>query len=385
VSVRTLTVVGLGLIGGSVAAAARRAGSVTQIRAVDADGASCAYALERGLADEAHTPEEAVALGWFGPDASDLVLLGTPIPATVGWLRRLVDLGYAGIVTDVSSTKRAVVAAAEDALAVAAQRGTVPYRFVGGHPMAGSERSGVTAARETLFDGAYYILTPTADTDMDAYRTVHAFVSTLGARVISVDAAAHDDAVAIVSHVPHVTAAALVALASTRAGEAGADLLRLAAGGFKDMTRIAAGSADLWTGICLDNAAALTAGLDRLQDVLAGFRNAVAEGDAAAVRSWLAEAAEVRRALPAQWVPATSALRELTVPVTDRPGVVSIVTTALGRAGCNIEDIEIDHQSEASAVLRLVLTDEGDFEGMLTSLVEHGFSPQLRPLAEGDA
>lgn len=382
---RTLTVVGLGLIGGSVAAAARRAGGVEHVRAVDADPASCAYALEHGLADEACAPDDAIAADWFGADASDLVLLGTPVPATIEWLQRLAELGYAGIVTDVSSTKRAVVEAAGSALALAAERGTVPYRFVGGHPMAGSERSGVAAARETLFDGAYYILTPTDHTDMEAYRTVHAFVSTLGARVISVDAAAHDDAVAIVSHVPHVTAAALVALASTRAGEAGADLLRLAAGGFKDMTRIAAGSADLWTGICLDNAVALTAGIDRLQDVLAGFRHAVAAGDAPAVRSWLAEAAEVRRALPAQWVPATSALRELTVPVTDRPGVVSIVTTALGRAGCNIEDIEIDHQSESSAVLRLVLTDEGDFESMLADLEGHGFAPQLLPLAEGDA
>ncbi len=211
---------------------------------------------------------------------------------------------------------------------------------------------------------------------------VHAFVTSLGARVVSVDASAHDEAVAIVSHVPHVAAAALVELASSRAEQAGADLLRLAAGGFKDMTRIAAGSPDLWTGICLDNAPAVIAGIDGLEGVLADFRRSVEAGDAEAVRSWLAGAADVRRALPAQWVPATARLRELTVPVTDQPGVVGIVTTALSRAGCNIEDIEIDHQSEDSAVLRLVLTDEGDAEALMADLVSRGFAPQMRALEE---
>lgn len=372
-----LTVVGLGLIGGSVAAAARRASGAVHIRAVDADPATLAFALEHRLADEALTPEAAEREGWFSAGAADLILLGTPVAGTVAWLQRLAEAGYDGVVTDVSSTKRAVVEAAR------ATRRT--YRFVGGHPMAGSERSGVTAATPTLFDGAYYILTPTDVTDMDAYRMVHAFVTSLGARVTSVDAAIHDEAVAIVSHVPHVTAAALVELASTRADEGGADLLRLAAGGFKDMTRIAAGSPELWTGICLDNAPAVLAGIDGLTDVLGGFREAVAAGDSEAVRSWLARAADVRRALPAQWVPATACLRELTVPVSDRPGVVGIVTTAVSRAGCNIEDIEIDHRSENAATLRLVLTDEGDADALIAELLERGFEPEIRPLEESES
>ena len=374
-SVARLTVVGLGLMGGSVAAAARRARARLAIRAVDADEPSLALALDRGLVDEALSPDAAVAAGWFGPGArNDLVVLGTPVGATTGWLERLAAAGYDGIVTDLGSTKRLVIESAERA------GGT--FRFVGGHPMTGSERSGVGAASETLFDGVYYILTPTPATDMDAYRMVHAFVTSLGARVVSVDAAAHDDAVAIVSHVPHVTASALVELASSRAEEAGADLLRLAAGGFKDMTRIAAGSPDLWTGICLDNADALVAGLSGLEGVLAEFRERVAAGDAEGVRALLATAADARRALPAQWVPATTRLRELSVPVSDRPGVVGIVTTAASRAGCNIEDIEIDHQSEDSAVLRLVLTDEGSVEALLADLEARGFTPVLRPLEE---
>jgi len=219
---------------------------------------------------------------------------------------------------------------------------------------------------------------------MSAYRRVHAFVASLGARVISVEASSHDEAVAIVSHVPHVVAAALVELASRRAEEAGADLLRLAAGGFKDMnmTRIAAGDPDLWTDICLANADAVGAGIDGLIEVLAGIRDALDADDPGAVRDWLVGPAEIRRALPAQWVPATTQLHELTVPVSDRPGVVGIVTTAVSRAGCNIEDIEIDHQSEDSAVLRLVLTDEGDAGALLAELSGRGFEAVLRPLEE---
>jgi len=375
VSVARVTVVGLGLVGGSVAAATKRVTPELPVRGVDADAASVEYARDHGLIDLGATPERAEADAWFAGSPDDLVVLATPAAAAEDWLRRLGKAGFGGIVTDVSSTKRGVVAAA-----TAHGSG---YRFVGGHPMAGSERSGIEAATPTLFDGAYYILTPTDDTDMDAYRDVHAFVTSLGARVISVDAEAHDDAVAIVSHVPHVAAAALVDLASARAADAGADLLRLAAGGFKDMTRIAAGSPELWTGICLGNAPALMAGLEGLEKVLDEFRAALAAGDEDAVRGWLTAAADVRRALPAQWVPASTRLRELLVPVSDQPGVVGTVTTAVSRAGCNIEDIEIDHRSEDSAVLRLVLTDEGDADALMADLADRGFSAEIRQLEDG--
>ena len=376
-SVRRLTVAGLGLIGGSVALAARRADADVVIRAVDEDPDTLSFALREGVADEALSTTDAAEAGWFGPGAADLVVLATPVPVTVRLLASLGRLGYDGIVTDVASTKSAVVVAAGRAIEDGAG-----YRFVGGHPMAGSERSGVGAASATLFDGAYYVLTPTGVTDMAAFKTVHEFVTGLGARVISIDARDHDEAVAVVSHVPHVTAAALVELASIRAAEVGADLLRLGAGGFKDMTRIAAGSPELWTGICMDNASALSSGIVRLSAVLDGFRRSLDAGDEAGVRAWLTAPAEVRKSLPAQWVPATSRLRELTVPVSDRPGVVGIVTTAVSRAGCNIEDIEIDHRSEDSAMLRLVLTDEGNAEALMDDLRDRGFDPSITPLEE---
>jgi Prephenate dehydrogenase len=367
-----VTVVGLGLIGGSVALAARRAG-VERVRGVDADPRTVARAVELGACDEALSADAAWTAGWFAADADGLVVLATPVDATLVWIADLAEKGFRGVVTDVASTKAAVM----DAAAAHARQG---LHVIGGHPMAGSERSGIDAASATLFDGAYHVLTPAADTDTDAFRRLHAFVASLGARVISVPADAHDEAVAVISHVPHVAAAALIALAGERARSGGQDLLRLAAGGFKDMTRIAAGSPKLWTGICLDNAPAVIAGVEDLRRVLGDFSAVLGRRDAQALEAWLAEAAEQRRALPAQWVPATSALRELSIPMRDEPGVISTITTAVGRHGCNIEDIEIDHQSEDAAVLRLVLTDEGDTGSLMAELAEAGFAPQLKPL-----
>lgn len=372
VSFRSLTVVGIGLVGGSLAMAAGRSEPPPLVRGVDVDERTRAFATERGIVDAALSPDDALSAGWFSDDATDLVVLATPAREVVAWLERLASAGYRGVVTDVASTKGWVVETAR-------RDDAAGYAFVGGHPMAGSERSGIEAADPDLFSGAYYVLTPTEDTDMDAYRKIHRFVVSLGARVISVDAAIHDEAVAVVSHVPHVAAAALVRLAHRHAGES-SEIMRLAAGGFKDTTRIAAGSPELWTGICLDNAGAVAAGAEELAEELLSFAKSVRSGDAGSLLAFLDEAAEVRRALPARWVASVEALSELVIPITDRPGMVSAVTTAVGRAGCNIEDIEIDHQSEDTALLRLLLTEEGDREGLLESLAADGFAPRMRSL-----
>jgi prephenate dehydrogenase len=368
----SVAVVGVGLIGGSFAAALKRVEPTLQVVGIDTDSRALEWALSHGLLDAASLPDGLGAREWLGPEGVDLVVLATPAARVLEWIERLGVLAFGGVVTDVASTKSAVIAAAEQHLEDRAS-------FVGGHPMAGSERSGVEAADADLFRGAYYVLTPTPSTDFDAYRRVHALVSEFGCRVISVDAASHDEAVAIVSHVPHVAASALVELAAVHAGKDG-ELLRLAAGGFKDTTRVAAGSPDLWTGICMDNADAVAGGVEELREVLGEFAGMLRAGDSVGLREWLARAAEVRRSLPAQWVPATSRLTEVVVPVLDRPGVVAEVTTAASRAGCNIEAIEIDHVSEASAHLVIVMTDEGDIERFVEDLRTAGYAPQARPL-----
>ncbi len=369
-----VVVIGVGLIGGSFARALKALGEAPTVLGIDTDPETLAWALSHGVVDEGALPESDEAAAWLSAGGADLAVIATPARHAIPWMSRLGTSGFDGVVSDVASTKSAVLAAAKSLL-------PHPQLFVGGHPMAGSERSGVTAARADLFSGAYWLLTPGSDTDADAYSRVHALVSAVGARVISVDAEAHDEAVAIVSHVPHVAAAALVDLAAVHSGEGG-ELMRLAAGGFKDTTRIAAGSPDLWTGICLDNADALAAGLSELREVLREFEVRVRSRDAEAIRAWLEGAADVRRALPAQWVPATAALTQLVVPMGDRPGVVAEITGAVSRAGCNIEGIDIDHETEDRALLVLVLTDEGDLERLGAELAALGYEPRFTPLTE---
>jgi prephenate dehydrogenase len=247
----TVVIVGVGMIGGSLAAALKRTEEPPHIIGIEPDAASRGLALRERMVDEAYEPIEAEAA--FA--RADLVVLATPASAAGEWLGRLGAMdSLSAIVTDVASTKSGVYLASRAFLEDRAV-------FIGGHPMAGSERSGTEAANPELFRGAYYVLTPSHDTPPDAYRRLHALVTSLGARVIAIPPDSHDEAVAAISHLPHVAASALTNLACDRAGE-GQEVLRLAAGGFKDMTRIAAGSPDLWTGICLDNRDAIIRGID---------------------------------------------------------------------------------------------------------------------------
>lgn len=370
----SVCVIGVGLIGGSIAAACRELPHPPSVYGIDTDPEAITQAQQRGILDQGDVAGGPRAERWLSEEGVDLVVIATPASVAVDWLELLGIRGYSGVVTDVASTKSGVMRAARKHLGSAA-------RFIGGHPMAGSERSGVAAARGDLFSGAYWLLTPAAETDPEAFSRLHSLVTSFGARVIAVEPKSHDEAVAIVSHVPHVAAAALCDVAGAHAGKSG-ELLRLAAGGFKDTTRIAAGSPELWTGICLDNADALADGLRELRLALGEFEAMVRADDSSAIRSWLASAAAVRRSLPAQWVPSTAMLTELRVPMVDRPGAVAEVTGAVGRAGCNIEGIDIDHETEDRAVLVLVLTDEGDFEALAADLDERGYNPEFEPLAD---
>ena len=373
-SFERVVIIGVGLIGGSLGAALKALPDAPYVTGVARDERTRQVALERSVVDEALAPSDADAALL----AADLVVIATPVSAAGEWLERLGRLGYAGVVTDVASTKAAITAEAARLLGDGAT-------FIGAHPMAGSERSGVDAADAELFHGAYYVLCPSEDTPADAYSALHHLVTSIGARAIAVSPDAHDRAVAAISHVPHVAASALTNLAAARVDD-GEDVLRLAAGGFKDMTRIAAGSPELWTGICLDNRDAVIAALVDLSAQLEGFATLLASGDRPGLRDWLDRAAQVRRALPARWVPASARLHELTVAMTDRPGAVSTVTQAAARAGCNIEDIGIDHVTEDTALLSIVLTDEGDVEALVAGLRADGFDVTFTPLdAEGQA
>ena len=281
--IQRLAVVGIGLLGGSVAKAARQYGLAREIVGVGRDAARLAPALAEGTLDRATTDVAAGASG------ADLVVLAAP----VGAIERLLEAVWRAapddaLVTDVGSTKRGIVSAAQRLGAARA------LQFVGSHPMAGSEQSGYAAARADLFRGATVIVTPTEASEPRSVKAVTGLWEALGAgRVLTLDADTHDRAVAAVSHVPHLVACALVD-AVTRLDPAALDV---AARGFKDTTRIAAASPEVWGEIFLANRAALGAATREFLRALAELAKLVEAGDAAALHAALARIKARREAL----------------------------------------------------------------------------------------
>ncbi len=339
------TLVGTGLIGGSIGLALRRAGWV--VVGTDRDPANAGLAVERG------------ALDAVGEDpASDLTIVATPVGAVAGEARRLLDAGHR-VVTDVGSVKASVVAAVDHP------------GFLGGHPMAGSEQDGIAAASADLFEGATWVLTPTAATVDDTFATVRSAIVTMGADVVALAPDRHDALVAEVSHVPHLTAATLMRLADDRAEEHRA-LLRLAAGGFRDMTRIAAGHPGIWPDIVGENREAIAGVLDRLIEALTEVRQVVVDQDRDGLLDLLEQARAARINLPAR-LGQPDELSEMRVVVPDRPGSLAEVTTTATEADINIFDLEIAHSSEGDRGV-LILLVESDHAGRLhDALVGRGY------------
>lgn len=366
-----VTVAGLGLIGASFAGAFKAAYPESTVYGIESNPDALASALSRGLVDQGCTPDDDQAMRDLILD-SDLVLISTPVDQAPKYFQLLADLDYKGVVTDTCSTKNKVAALAAEILPHA-------NRYIPGHPMAGSEKSGVNAARSDLFKNAHWVLCPDESTRAEDFARLHDMLIGLEARVVSLPRESHDGAVAIVSHVPHFTASSLVELAVRHADDQEA-LFRLAAGGFKDSTRIAAGSPMLWTGIAFDNAEAIVAGLHEARDILGEYEDALASGDRDALRALLERAAAARRSIPAKWVPATEDMLEVRIPMTNRKGIVAEVTTIASQAGCNIQSIEIDHITSSTAELVLLLTDEGDVGKLSTQLIKAGFSISFNPL-----
>lgn len=365
-------IIGVGLVGGSIAAALKELSNPPYVIGVDTDPLTIETACSKGILDEGTQPDDDRVDAWLSGDTVDLIVLATPVSGAGEWLSRIERCGYDRVLTDVASTKGIVCSLAEHALAR-------PDRFIPGHPMAGSEVNGLEGARANLFQGAHWILCPDECTDPVAFQCLHELVTSLGARAISIDRNEHDRVVAIVSHVPHMVASALMQLAGAHVDES-QEIFRLAAGGFKDTTRIAAGSPALWCGIAFDNREALADGLNEFEAIIEQFRKSIQENDAEGLNTLLADSAELRRSLPIAWVPDSSRLIEVRIPMTDRTGVIAEVTGIAGKVGCNIQSIDIDHITEDSAVLELVLTDEGDIGRLSGMLIDSGFDVSLRPL-----
>jgi prephenate dehydrogenase len=354
-----IAVLGVGLIGGSIGLAARtRAGA--SVRGYDPDPDVCARALALGAIDEQADDVVGAVAG------ADVVFAATPVGALGETVRlALESAGPDCVVSDVGSTKRVLAAAASD------------ERFVGGHPLAGAETAGVEHAREDLFDGATWYLTPAKGSTAGVlYERLHRLLGRFGARPEAIDAETHDRLMASVSHLPHVLANLLVAETS---GLLGDESQRLPAVGpsFRDATRVAGANTAIWTDIYMSNRDALIAGIDALAGRLDEARGWLAAGDARAVSAWNERARAEREALLGAGlvggVGGAPAL-ELRASVPNRPGVIAEIALALGRAGVNILDMVLSpSQDNRQGVVALWIAGDEHSDRARELIAELGF------------
>jgi len=336
-----VAVVGTGLMGASVGLAARRRGD--DVAGWDPDPGALATAAKRGALAAAATLEDAVR-------RADLAVVAAPIAQLPVEVANVLAATADGTtVTDLGSTKASVVAAADGS-----------PRFVGGHPICGSEARGPEHASAELFDGATWFVTPTAQTDAARHRLVHGFVSDLGANPVAIDPQAHDRLVALTSHVPHVLANVVVNHTGAARIEGHEPLLN-AGGSLRDMTRVAGANPRIWVDIFLDNAAAVRDALAEHRRRIEQVEAALEGGDAGFLARWIGEAAGNRRRILEGAYDDAGALHQVRVHIPDRPGVIAGITQALGAERINIEDFELQHISpERGGTVTLLVTGEND-------------------------
>ena len=342
-------IVGVGLVGGSVGLAAKVAG--WEVVGVD-EPAILERAAEVGAIDWASTMKEV--------RGTDLMMLAAPISRIPNLIGDLAPTD--ALVTDVASTKMKIVDEAE-------ARG---LRFVGGHPMAGSQLSGASNAKKDLFRGARYFLTPTDRTDPEAYREVARFVrEDLGAVPTAVEPKKHDLLMAALSHLPHLMAVALLKVASDISPEA----LSFAGPSFRDLTRVGASNPALWSDILAENAPALGEALGAFAGAMAQLGSEIS--DRKSIEDRFHAAREAYDALGGILIESTGKNVELAVPVENRPGVFAEVTTLMGSNGINILDLYVRHSNTERAALVLTL-DADAAEEARRLLRESGFGAELQ-------
>ena len=361
--VRRLAIVGTGLIGASIGLAAHESG-VGEVRGWDVDSDALDVAAERGAVESAASLADAV-------EGADLAVVAAPVASLPAEVAAVLDASDNGTtVTDVGSTKGAVTSAVIDS------------RFIGGHPVCGSEARGPSHASAELFRGATWFLTPVAATDPARYRTLHGFVASLGSVPVAVDPQAHDRLVALTSHLPHALANLLLNQAGTSRIE-GHDPLAAAGGSLRDMTRVAGANPRIWVDIFLDNAEALGVALADHRRRVEQVERALAQGDAGFLALWIAEASGNKRRLLSEAYEQPGALQWLRVHVPDRPGVLAGITQALGAARINIEDFELQHMSrERGGTLTLLVSGEDDARRASELLNAQGYHVVIAPVIE---
>ena len=353
-AVGSLAVVGTGLLGASVALAAKRAG-VARVTGWDADPATLREAAgAKALDGQAGSLAEAVA-------GVELVVVAVPVGALVVTAKDVLAAAPAdATVTDVGSTKRALAQSLDDA------------RLVPGHPLAGGATGGPARASADLFDGATWFLTPVASTDTARVELVERFVASLGARTIRLDADTHDRLLALTSHLPH----ALANLLMQSIAQAGDEALGYAGASLREMTRVAGANPAVWADIFVENGDLIADALAAHGEALSEVERALRDRDRAFFERWIADAAQTRsRMLEYAYRTEARMLNRIRVRVPDKPGVLARITQTLGAAGINIEDFELRHVSPEYGGVLVILVSGGDNAELARNLLRReGYS-----------
>lgn len=325
-------IIGLGLIGGSIAKALNHRFGTLDITAFDKNSDYINAAMESGNITRGFT---AINRHLF---EADLIILCTPVKNTIEYLKKIYSKIKPGaIITDVGSTKEEIISCINNL--------PDPPCFIGGHPMAGSEKFGYYSSSPHLFENAYYILTPSRNADEDSIRLLSNLISEIGGLPVVMSSSIHDKAVAGISHVPHVIASALVNMIKHIDFSDG-KMHMLAAGGFKDITRIASSSPDVWQSIVMSNKSYIKEILLTFIEELMEFINYmdIAAGDQ--ILKFFTSAKDYRDSFDTIRKGLISPIFEITVDVADRPGIIGEIATILGSNGINIKNISVSNSRE---------------------------------------
>ncbi|MGT2964593.1 prephenate dehydrogenase [Streptococcus acidominimus] len=348
---KTIYIVGLGLIGSSLALGIRRGHPDYRIVGYNRGEQSRQIALREGIVDEATDD-----LSHFAAEA-DVIFLCVPIRQTIRFLEELstLPLKEQVIVTDTGSTKKAIVEAAETYLSAG------KISFVGGHPMAGSHKTGAIAADVHLFENAYYILTPSRLTQLDTIPCLQEILSGLHARFIEIDAGEHDRVTSQVSHFPHILASSLI----NQAGAYRQDhpfTQHFAAGGFRDMTRIAESEPGMWTSILLTNRSSIIERLEEFRKRLKHVQHIIEAGDGDAIWQFFDQGRKLRKEMEIHKRAGVDSFYDLFINIPDQEDTILRILELL--RGISVVNIRIneDNRSDIHGILQITFKTKGDLE-----------------------
>lgn len=361
-----ILVAGIGLIGGSLAKAIKVNPEHT-VLGYDLNEESLQYGLKEEIIDEAYTDFTVAAL------EADIIILAAPISDTIGLIERLDSLPFEKqvIVTDTASVKNTVINTAENLK-------NEHISFIGGHPMAGSHKRGIEAARSHLFENAIYVLTPSIRSNEKMVNRLKEVLQPTKSKFVVLKPEEHDEMTGVVSHFPHLIASSLVHQAK-KWQETHSYLPNLAAGGFRDITRIASSNPEMWQDIFYHNQQKMSFLLQEWIDEMTNLKELVDHNEKREMIDYLKSAKQYRDGIPSKEIGAIPAFYDLYVDIRDRPGAIATVAQILSNYGISIKNIEILEVREGiTGVLRVSFYSKDAQSESKKHLEKHGYETMIQ-------